>query len=64
MENTRIGNAEAIALIIIVMVNHAVLNITKSIVSTTDSSSILNTFYIYLFSIGVCLIVMALIACC
>ena len=51
MENTRIGNAEAIALIITVMVNHAVLNITKSIVSNMDSSSILNTIYISIIAI-------------
>jgi len=51
MEDTRIGNAEAIALIITVMVNHAVLNITKSIVSNTDSSSILNTIYISIIAI-------------
>ena len=42
MENTRIGKTEAIALIITVMVNHAILNISKAILSSTHSSALLN----------------------
>lgn len=51
MENTRIGKSEAIALIITIMVNHAVLDITKTIVSTTDSSTLLNTIYISIIAL-------------
>lgn len=51
MENTRIGKSEAIALIITIMVNHAVLDITKTIVSTTDSSALLNTIYISIIAL-------------
>lgn len=46
MENTKIGNAEAIALILTIVINHAVLNITKSIVSDMGSASILNIIYV------------------
>jgi len=46
MENTRIGNAEAIALIITVIINHIILNMTKVIISSSDSAAILNTVYI------------------
>lgn len=46
MENTRIGKPEAIALIITIMVNHAILNITKTIVTDTGSSALLNTVYV------------------
>ena len=45
MENTRIGKPEAIALILTIMVNHAILNISKSIITSTQSSSLLNTIY-------------------
>lgn len=51
MENTRIGKPEAISLIITIMVNHAILNITKTIVSTTNSSALLNTIYISIIAL-------------
>ena len=46
MENTRIGKPEAIALILTIMVNHAILNISKAILSSSQSSALLNTIYI------------------
>jgi len=46
MENTRIGKFEAIALILTITVNQVVCNITKSIISSTNSSAILNSAYI------------------
>lgn len=51
MENTRIGKAEAIALILTIMANHAILNITKTIVSTTSSSALLNTIYVSIIAL-------------
>lgn len=51
MENTRIGKAEAIALIVTIMINHAILNITKSILTGTNSSALLNTIYISLIAL-------------
>ena len=51
MENTRIGKPEAIALIITIMVNHAILNISKVILSSTESSGLLNTIYISIIAL-------------
>ena len=51
MENTRIGKHEAIAFIFTIMVNHAILNITKIIISSTSSSALLNTVYIGIIAI-------------
>ena len=51
MESTRIGKPEAIALILTIMVNNAILNITKTIVSATGSSSLLNTIYISIIAL-------------
>ncbi len=51
MENTRIGKSEAVALIVTIMINHAILNITKTIVSNTGSSSLLNVLYISIIAL-------------
>lgn len=46
MGNTRIGKLEAISFFITIMSNHIILIISKSIVSTTNSSALINTIYI------------------
>lgn len=51
MENTRIGKPEAIALILTIIVNHSILNISKAILSSTASSALLNTIYIGIISL-------------
>lgn len=51
MENTRIGKPEAIALILTIMLNHAILNISKAILSSTKSSALLNTLYISIIAL-------------
>ena len=61
MENTRIGKFEAIALILTVIVNHAILNITKIIISSTNTSAILNTIYISLIAILISYIIYKLL---
>lgn len=61
MENTRIGKTEAIALLITVMVNHAILNISKAILSSTYSSALLNTLYISIIAIIVSYIICKLL---
>lgn len=61
MENTRIGKHEAIALIITVMINHAILNITKTIVYNTGSSALLNTFFISIIAIFISYIIYTLL---
>lgn len=51
MEKTKIGTTEAIAVVLTIAINHAVLNITKSIVSDMGSASILNIIYVSIISI-------------
>lgn len=51
MENTQIGNKEAIALLLTVTFNHIILCITKTIVETTASASLLNILYVGIITI-------------
>jgi len=51
MENTKIGNKEAIALLVTIAFNHIIINVTKSIIDTTVSASILNILYIGIVTI-------------
>lgn len=51
MDNTKIGNKEAIALLVTITFNHIILNITKTILNTTSSSSLLNILYIGIITI-------------
>lgn len=51
MENTRIGKLEAISFLITIMSNHVILNISKSIISSTSSSALINTIYISIIAL-------------
>lgn len=51
MENTKIGNKEAIALLVTITFNQIILNITKSIIDFTESSSLLNLLYVSIITI-------------
>lgn len=51
MENTQIGNKEAIALLVTIAFNHTIMNITKSIIETTASASLLNILYVCIITI-------------
>ena len=51
MENTRIGKPEAITLILTVMANHAILNISKAILFSSESSALLNTIYVSIIAL-------------
>lgn len=51
MENTKIGNKEAIALLVTIAFNHIIMNVTKSIIDTTASASLLNILYIGIIAI-------------
>ena len=46
MDNVKIGNKEAIALLVTITFNHIILNITKPIINLTSSSSLLNILYV------------------
>ncbi len=57
MENTKIGNKEAIALLVTITFNQIILNVTKTIVDYTESASLLNILYVGLITlIFTCLI--------
>lgn len=51
MEDTKIGNKEAIALLVTITFNHIIMNITKSIIDTTASASLINVLYISIITI-------------
>lgn len=51
MENTKIGNKEAIALLVTIAFNHIIMNVTKSIIDITASASLLNILYIGVIAI-------------
>ena len=51
MDNTKIGNKEAIALLVTIAFNHMILSITKSIISFTGSASLLNILYVGVITI-------------
>lgn len=51
MEETKIGNREAIALLTTVAFNHIIMNIAKSIIETNSSASLINILYISIISI-------------
>ena len=51
MENTKIGNKEAIALLVTIAFNHIIMNVTKSIIDTTASASLLNVLYVGIVAI-------------
>lgn len=50
MSEKKIGNIEAIAVVLTVMINHIILNLPKSIISTTSSGSIINVIFVTLIA--------------
>lgn len=57
MNNTKIGTVSAIFLIITIMINHIILNIPKSILRETGSSSPLNILYVSILAILLTLLI-------
>jgi len=58
MENTKIGNKEAIALLVTITFNHIIVSLTKTIVETTASASLLN-----ILIVGIITLIFACIIC-
>ena len=48
MNYTKLGNFEAICLIVVLFINHIVLNLPQMILDATGSASILNCLYIFI----------------
>lgn len=61
MESTRIGKTEAIALIITIMVNHAIFTVSKTITSSTNSAALLNVIFISFIALFVSFIMYKLL---
>lgn len=57
MNLNKIGNTEAIALVIIVTIAHIILNLPQYILNTTSTSSILNIIYVSIIALIICYIV-------
>ena len=53
MSSQKIGNIEAIALIITIMVNHIILNLPRSIIHSTSSGAVLNVIFISIVALGI-----------
>jgi len=53
MSNEKIGNIEAIALILTIMINHIILNLPKNIIQSTSSGAIINVIFISLIALGI-----------
>ena len=51
MDNTKIGNKEAVALLVTITFTHIILNITKSIIETASSASLINILYLGIITI-------------
>ena len=51
MENTKIGNKEAFALLVTITFNHIILNITKIIIDYTETASLLNILYVGIIAV-------------
>lgn len=60
MTNSKLRNIEAIALILIVFINHIILNMPQVILSTCGTSSIINVIYITLITFLVSFILIKL----
>lgn len=53
MSEQKIGNWEAIALVLTIIINHIILELPKDIIQTTSSGAILNVVFISLVALGI-----------
>lgn len=51
MENSKIGTRESIALLVTIAFNHIIMNLSKSIIDSSESASLINVLYIGIISI-------------
>lgn len=61
MNYTKLGNFEAICLIVVLFINHLVLNLPQMILNNSGSASILNTIYILILALLFALLVVKLL---
>ena len=46
MNNIKLSNLESVGLVLIIIINHVILNFSKSIIANTGSASALNNIFI------------------
>ena len=61
MNYTKLGNLEAICLIVVIFVNHLVLNLPQMILNSAGTASILNTIYILLLVLLFAMLILKLL---
>lgn len=61
MSKQKIGNIEAVALILTIMINHIILNLPKNLIHTTSSGAILNVILISLIALVIVYIICQLL---
>lgn len=61
MSKQKIGNIEAVALILTIMINHIILNLPKNLIHTTSSGAILNVIFISLIALVIVYIICQLL---
>ena len=61
MPDRKIGNIEAICLVLTIMINHIILNLPKNLIATTSSSSIINIIFISIIALGIVFLICQLL---
>ena len=61
MTDRKIGNVEAISLVLTIMINHIILNLPKNLITTTSSSSIINVIFISIIALGIIYVICQLL---
>lgn len=62
MASNKIGKAEAIAAIVIIIITHTIVNLPRTLIESTGSSTPINVIYISLITLGFCFILSKLFA--
>lgn len=57
MLNRKIGRLEAISVVLVVMINHIILNLPKLIIRSTTSGAILNVLFVSIIALGVAFLI-------
>lgn len=61
MIDKKIGNLEAIALVLIVVIAHIISNLPKGIISSTSSGAIINVVFVSIIALGIVFLISELL---
>ena len=62
MSNTKLGNLEAISIILTITITHSILTLPKELMSLVGSASLLNIVYVSILAIFICIIIYKLLS--